>query len=145
MQQPSAIQQPSAADDKKQRFLDTVAVVLSGVCMLHCLALPIVLTVLPIVNVGLLNETLFHGLMMVVILPISIVALTIGCRQHKDRLTLTLGIAGLLILGFTALFGHALFGIMGERIVTSIGGLILASAHIQNYRSCRKADCQHDH
>ena len=125
--------------------MDTAAVVLSGVCMLHCLALPIALTILPIVNVTLLDESTFHLIMMAVILPISVIALSIGCRQHKDRLTLILGSVGLVILTTTAIFGHDLLGLTGERIVTSIGGLILAAAHIQNYRCCRDDDCAHDH
>ena len=129
----------------KQKYLDSAAVMLSGICMLHCLALPIVLTIAPIVNVTLLDETLFHQLMMLFILPVSLVALTVGCRQHKDKTTLVLGSAGLIILSFTALFGHSMFGLLGERLVTSLGGLVLAAAHIQNYRCCRQNDCNHDH
>ena len=125
--------------------MDAAAVVLSGVCLLHCLALPVALTVLPIVNVTLLDESTFHLIMMAVILPISIIALTIGCRQHKDKLTLVLGSVGLGILTITAIFGHELLGLTGERIVTSIGGLILAAAHIQNYLCCRIDNCVHEH
>ena len=125
--------------------MDAAAVVLSGVCLLHCLALPVALTVLPIVNVTLLDESTFHLIMMAVILPISIIALTIGCRQHKDKLTLVLGSVGLGILTITAIFGHELLGLTGERIVTSIGGLILAAAHIQNYICCRNDNCAHEH
>ena len=125
--------------------MDAAAVVLSVVCLLHCLALPVALTVLPIVNVTLLDESTFHLIMMAVILPISIIALTIGCRQHKDKLTLVLGSVGLGILTITAIFGHELLGLTGERIVTSIGGLILAAAHIQNYLCCRNDNCVHEH
>ena len=125
--------------------MDAAAVVLSGVCLLHCLALPVALTVLPIVNVTLLDESTFHLIMMAVILPISVIALTIGCRQHKDKLTLVLGSVGLGILTITAIFGHELLGLTGERIVTSIGGLILAAAHIQNYLCCRNDNCVHEH
>jgi hypothetical protein len=135
----------SKPNNRKRRYMDTAAVVLSGVCMLHCLALPIALTILPIVNVSLLDESTFHLIMMAVILPISIIALSIGCRQHKDKLTLVLGSTGLALLTITALFGHDLLGLAGERIVTSIGGLILAAAHIQNYRCCRNDDCAHEH
>jgi len=135
----------SQPNNRKRRYMDTAAVVLSGVCMLHCLALPIALTILPIVNVSLLDESTFHLIMMAVILPISIIALSIGCRQHKDKLTLVLGSTGLALLTITALFGHDLLGLAGERIVTSIGGLILAAAHIQNYRCCRNDDCAHEH
>jgi hypothetical protein len=135
----------SKPNNRGRKYMDTAAVVLSGVCMMHCLAVPIALTILPIVNVTLLDESTFHLIMMVVILPISVIALTIGCRQHKDKLTLTLGSVGLLILTLTAIFGHDLLGLTGERIVTSIGGLILAAAHIQNYLCCRNDDCAHEH
>ena len=135
----------SQPNNRGRKYMDTAAVVLSGVCMLHCLALPIALTILPIVNVTLLDESTFHLIMMAVILPISVIALSIGCRQHKDRLTLILGSVGLVILTVTAIFGHDLLGLTGERIVTSIGGLILAAAHIQNYRCCRNDDCAHEH
>ena len=128
-----------------QGRLDAIAVVLSGVCMLHCLALPLMLTVFPILNVTLLSETVFHLLMLVVILPVSVIALTIGCLFHKDEMTLVLGALGLSILTITAFFGHQLLGLTGERILTSFGGLILACAHVQNYRRCRRDDCNHDH
>jgi hypothetical protein len=135
----------SQPNNRGRRYMDKAAVVLSGVCMLHCLALPIALTILPIVNVTLLDESTFHLIMMAVILPISVIALTIGCRQHKDKLTLVLGSIGLVILTITAIFGHDMLGLTGERAVTSIGGLILAAAHIQNYLCCRDNDCAHEH
>jgi len=50
----------------------------------------------------------------------------------------------LTVLTVTALFGHDLVGIDGERLMTSIGGLVLAAAHIQNYRICRADSCDHD-
>jgi len=135
----------SQPNNRSRKYMDAAAAILSGVCMLHCLALPIALTILPIANVTLLDESTFHLLMMAVILPISLIALTIGCRQHKDRLTLVLGSVGLVILTITAIFGHDLLGLTGERIVTSIGSLILAAAHIQNYLCCRDNDCAHEH
>ena len=133
------------ANNQERALLDTAAVILSGICMLHCLALPVVLTIFPIFNVALLDEQTFHLVMLIVILPISLVALTIGCTQHKDRLTIVFGATGLSVLMFTAVCGHEAFGFTGERIITSIGGLILASAHIQNYRCCRRDDCDHEH
>ena len=131
--------------DSHRKLLDTTAVLLSGICLLHCLALPVLLTVLPIFNTQLLDEETFHLIMLVVILPVSVIALAIGCRQHKDRTTLILGTIGLGILTATAIFGHDWFGLTGERLVTSLGGLVLAAAHIQNYRCCRDHDCQHEH
>lgn len=130
--------------NNQRKLLDTSAVILSGICLLHCLALPVLLTLVPLAGVNLLDETTFHLVMLVIVLPISVVALTIGCLQHKDRATLLLGTLGLGILGATAFFGHDWFGLTGERVVTSFGGLVLAAAHIQNFRCCRYHDCQHE-
>ena len=124
---------------------DGIAVFLSGACLVHCLLLPLAVTVLPIAQASLLEEQTFHLLMLLVILPTSLFALTIGCRQHRDRLTMIAGGTGLTILAITALFGHDLFGLTGERVVNSIGGVILAAAHIRNFLCCRADDCTHEH
>ena len=137
--------QLSKMDDKQTNRLDGLAVVLSGTCMVHCFALPVMVTLFPILQGSLLEEQVFHLIMLVLILPTSLIALTIGCRKHKDQLTMMLGGAGLLVLAVTALWGHELFGMIGERIVTTAGGLTLAFAHIQNYRCCKNDNCQHDH
>ena len=134
----------STEPQSRERWLDGMAVILSGTCMVHCLVLPLLVTVFPIAQGSLLDEQQFHLVMLLLILPTSLIALTIGCRKHKDRLTLVLGTIGLSVLTFTALFGHDVFGYQGERIVTTLGGLVLALAHIQNFRCCRTVDCQHD-
>ena len=134
----------STEPQSRERWLDGMAVILSGTCMVHCLVLPLLVTVFPIAQGSLLDEQQFHLVMLLLILPTSLIALTIGCRKHKDRLTLVLGTIGLSVLTFTALFGHDVFGYQGERIFTTLGGLVLALAHIQNFRCCRTVDCQHD-
>jgi predicted branched-subunit amino acid permease len=141
----SQIDTKSTEPTHRERWLDGFAVLLSGTCMVHCLVLPLLVTVVPIMQgSSLLNEQAFHLIMLLFILPTSLIALTIGCRKHKDRLTMVLGGIGLSVLTFTALFGHEVFGLVGERYVTTGGGLILALAHIQNFRQCRSVDCQHD-
>ena len=113
--------------------------------MVHCLVLPLLVTLFPIAQGSLLDEYYFHLIMLGLILPTSLIALFLGCRRHKDMLTIVLGAIGLSILTITALFGHDLFGLFYERVVTSVGGIILAAAHIQNFLCCRKDDCKHDH
>ena len=130
---------------RHHRFADRLAIVFSGTCLLHCLALPLLVTLFPIAQSAFMDEATFHLLMLVLILPTSLLALTTGCFKHKDRLTITLGGIGLAVLAVTALFGHDLFGLDGERIVTSVGGVILATSHIRNYLLCRHDDCDHDH
>ena len=125
--------------------LDGVAVFLSGTCMVHCLVLPVLVTLFPIVEGSLLDESQFHLLILVFILPTSLLALTTGCLRHKDVATIILGGIGLTVLTLTALFGHAWFGLTGERVVTTVGGLILAVSHVRNFLMCRRVACDHSH
>ena len=126
----------------KSTTLDKFGIFLSGVCLLHCLITPIVITLVPILSINLMVEDLlFHQLMLWLVLPTSCVALFIGCRKHKQMPIAVTGIIGMTILIIVALFGHDVFGETAEKIMTSIGGLILASSHYLNFRACQSITC----
>ena len=126
----------------KSQSLDKFAVILSGVCIVHCLISPILVTLLPIITLSALAEDiLFHRLMLWLVLPTSCIALFIGCRKHRDFLIAGTGILGMAILVFVAIYGHDLFSSTGEKVATSIGGLVLAVSHILNYRACQSRIC----
>ena len=125
-------------------YLDRIGVFLSATCLLHCLALPVLLTIAPITQAGLLDEQTFHLVLLWFILPVSLIALGIGCRQHKDLLILLLGGTGLSLLLFTGLVGHSILPPTAERGVTIVAGLILAAAHLRNFKICRATNCDHE-
>lgn len=130
--------------DRMRSRLDGLAVLLSGTCLLHCLALPLLVVSVPVLQgSALMDEQVFHLVMLLFIVPTSAIALAWGCRKHKDLLTIALGCIGLTILTVTALFGHDWFGQTGERLVTSAGGIVLAIGHIRNFLICRRDDCTH--
>ena len=124
--------------------LDRLGVFLSATCLLHCLALPVLLTIAPITQTGLLDEQTFHLVLLWFILPVSLIALGIGCRQHKDLLILLLGGIGLSLLLFAGLVGHAVLSPAAERVITIAAGLILAAAHLRNFKICRATNCDHE-
>ena len=122
--------------------LDRLAVLLSGVCVLHCLLAPVVITLLPIISMNaFLEDVLFHQLMLWLVLPTSAVALLIGCRNHRDWKILGSGVLGMSMLVLVALLGHDLFLPWQEKLATSIAGLILAVSHILNFRACQALTC----
>ena len=124
--------------------LDSIAVFCSALCIIHCVALPIFLTILPAINLYFLDHQTFHLILLVVVLPVSILALSLGCRRHRDAMTIIAGVAGLLMITAVAIFGHTLINQADEKFVTSFGSLVLACAHIRNYQICRKSNCSHD-
>ena len=115
---------------------------LSIACILHCLALPLALSLLPTLPVAALTDEQFHRWLLVAIVPASTVALVIGCRNHRSLPVIALGCAGMLLLVWAAFAGHNVTGESGEKVVTVIGAVVIAAAHVMNQRLCRKASCE---
>jgi len=126
----------------RQLKLDKFAILLSGVCLVHCLLAPIILTLLPIFSLSVLVEDIvFHQLMLWIVVPTSVVALFIGCRKHRRWPIALSGAMGIAALFAVAFFGHDYLSTGGEKVATSIGGLLLAFSHYLNYRACQNITC----
>lgn len=117
------------------RGLDALAMVFSGLCLLHCLALPVLVAALPLAASSLFADERFHQWLLLGAVPTSVVALGWGWRRHRDAPVAWLGIAGLVFMVFAA-FGIE-FGWIdahGERGLTIVGAVLLAIAHLRNFR-----------
>jgi len=122
--------------------LDKLAVLLSGVCIFHCLLVPVIVTLVPIISTTIfVNDFIFHEMLLWLIIPTSLIALFVGCRKHRDFLILGTGVVGLLIITTAGLFGHDILTINQEKLLTLLGGLILAVSHTFNFRACQKLTC----
>lgn len=115
--------------------LDKAAVALSGLCLLHCLLMPVIIAVLPFF--AQFSERHLHAEILIVVMPISLIALSIGFRRHADKHILGWGIAGLVLLIVGATLAHNLYGVVADRLFTVTGSVILALAHYRNSRLSR--------
>lgn len=113
----------------------------SMLCILHCLATPLLLVAVPVVASTFVADEEFHRILVMFVLPISLVALFAGCRRHKDRVVLAVGGLGLVLLVSIAFLGHDLLGELGEKVATVVSGGVLAIGHLRNYRLCRRREC----
>ena len=119
---------------KSTNWLDGAAVALSALCLVHCLALPLVVAGLPFL--AQFSEGHLHAQMLVVVLPLSSVALWLGFRRHRSRRIVSAGIVGMLALIIGATVAHSYLGLTADRVFTVVGALVLATAHFYNsYRS----------
>ena len=109
---------------------DHVAIWLSGLCLLHCLAVPVALLLAPGIAEYLVgSETQVHWLLLGLAVPISIIALQRGYRRSKSYFTLLLGFGGLslMFLGVVHLFGKT-----AEVALTAMGATLVMGAHMRN-------------
>lgn len=109
--------------------LDSAALGLSGLCLAHCLALPLLATALPLFGAWAEAEWV-HTLFVLVAAPLTAAALIRpGHGLKPSGVLIAAGAAGLLLLAFGALGPATL-----ERAATVSGSLLLAGAHIFNWR-----------
>lgn len=118
--------------------LDRAAVVLSGLCLIHCLALPIVLAIFPMLGGFFIPHETFHQLILVVVLPTTALALGTGYRAHRRAGVTVLGSIGVLGLIAAAFAVHRMGAEEIERFMTILGGVVLAAAHAWNFRLTRQ-------
>lgn len=122
----------------RARAADMVGVGLSFACLVHCLALPMLLIAAPAVGAWLPLSDRFHALILLLAVPAAAIALADGWRRHRHSGPVAAAFAGLLLLaaGLAAHEGWIadLDPETGDRLLTSLGALSLASAHIANGR-----------
>ena len=112
-------------------WIERMAVGASAVCLVHCIGLPVLLAALPALAMIIKIPESFHVWVLGLAIPMSGVALLLGMRDHHSRLPFLVGCIGLCLLAIGAL---VLLGGRFETPVTISGGLVLATAHILNWR-----------
>ncbi|GAB4188109.1 MAG: hypothetical protein Tsb002_14140 [Wenzhouxiangellaceae bacterium] len=118
---------------------DKAGVGLSTACMLHCTSLPLLVALSPSLFGNLLDDASFHQWMLFLILPTAIIAFGFSWWRHRRLTTLITGIIGLVLLIIAASLGHAVLGELGEKLLTTIGGLFLISGHVVNLLRSRRS------
>ena len=111
----------------KNGTLDRVAMTLSGLCLVHCLATALLLGTLSTVG-GLLGSPVIHEIGLVLALGLGVVALGNGIMRHGRFLPPSIG--GLGIGAMTAALSLPHGG--SEMVATMIGVALLATGHFLN-------------
>ncbi|WP_160296824.1 MerC domain-containing protein [Sphingomonas sp. ERG5] len=112
-------------------WMERAALFGSVACMVHCLILPLIIAALPALGTVLAIPESFHVWILGFAVPAAALALIQGRARHGERYPLWLGGVGIAWLAIGAL---VLGGTMAETPVTVVGSLLLAAAHIANWR-----------
>lgn len=119
------------------QFIDKLAITISSLCVAHCLVFPILAVMAPsFITLGLSSEN-FHFWMIIAVIPSSIYALALGCKQHGEKSIFLTGMLGLSCLLFAFILGADLLSELGEKGITLVGALLIAFSHIRNFKLCK--------
>lgn len=109
--------------------IDRAGVLLSGLCLIHCLAGLVLVTFLGLGG-GTLLAPQWHEVGLALALVIGTIGLGLGLLRHRDAGNLALGATGLALMGLALRAGHGL----NEALLTMAGVSLVAVAHIRNLR-----------
>jgi hypothetical protein len=113
------------------RLLDSLGIAASLACLAHCLLVPLLIALLPTVSAMLAMPESVHAIAFAFAVPASALAMVGGYRRHGALQPVFIGSLGLAALGIGALAGLDHLAEVGSTIV---GSLLLAAAHVQNWR-----------
>ena len=120
-----------SASLKMVGMTDRLAIGLSGLCLVHCLASTILLAVLSAAGSVLLHPSL-HEIGLGLALPLGVIALGRGILDHGYMLPSAIGGLGLGIMAGSLTLPHG-----GAEVLSTIfGACILALGHDLNRRAC---------
>lgn len=118
----------------KVNRVDLGAIMVSGVCVVHCVSMPMLLTLAPMAGAQWLSEHLVHWVLLILALPLSMVGLWHGFRRHASWLVPLIGLFGLALMAYDLLPDHD----DHAHGLTLIGVLLVAGAHMLNIRGIRR-------
>jgi hypothetical protein len=107
--------------------LDRIAMTLSGVCAVHCVATAVLLGLLASAG-GLLGNPIIHEVGLSLAMIVGAIALGRGIREHGFLLPSAVGVVGLAIMAYAMTLHESGF----EPVVTIIGVTVLALGHRLN-------------
>ena len=115
-------------------LLDRIAIGLSGLCLLHCMAGFVLLGLFSLTGDWLDHRV--HVVGLVLAMPLAAVALWRGFRRHGRVHICLLGLIGLAVMMASLIVVH---GGALEIMVSMAGVSMLAMAHWQNLKALRAA------
>ncbi len=126
------------------KYFDHIAITLSTICIVHCLAVPIVVAVLPVLALTWgLSDAHFHTLMLWFVVPSSVLGFAFGYHAHRGAAIVLSGAVAIAVLAYVALRAHGVWSAGAETAVSVAASVLLAVAHWRNFRAVRRAHAHH--
>jgi hypothetical protein len=114
--------------------LDRIAMGLSGLCAVHCVATAVLLGLVASAG-GMLGSPIIHEVGLSLAMLLGAIALGRGVREHGILLPSAVGIVGLVIMAYAMSLHESGY----EPVVTILGVSVLALGHRMNMMAKRQS------
>ncbi len=116
-----------------QELVDNTGACLSFTCAIHCMAMPLLVTILPLIGLSFLATERAELVLITGAIALAIGSLAWGIRNHRSWRAFLILIVALVFIATSRTVVEGSF----EVVFYSIGGILLASAHLVNRHLCK--------
>src|ERR1700678_2538245 len=118
---------------------------LSGLCMVHCLVFPLLVSFAPAILGRLPGDDVTHRVLAIGIALAGGLAFRSGYKVHRKGWILALLLLGIALISAAAALGEAVLSAYGETGTTVCGSLLLITAHWCNRSFCNSCAVESCH
>jgi phosphoglycerol transferase MdoB-like AlkP superfamily enzyme len=123
-------------------MFDKVGITVTSLCAIHCIMLPVILPVLPLLGLSAVHNHAFERMVLLVTMVLGFITLFIGFHRYHRKLYPFYS----LFLGGFIYWQKDVWGPELEHIVLVVGATLVVLAHIMNMRLCNNCNsCEDDH
>jgi hypothetical protein len=127
---------PQFPADRLIARADQVGSAASFVCAVHCASFPVLLALLPASGVSVLASELLERSFVLFATVLALSSLIAGYRRHGSLKALQVLVPGLALIWFGS-FGPLHHELIPHAVLMTLGGLLVAFAHLRNQRLSR--------
>ena len=125
---------------------DRLGIAASALCLMHCLATPVLLVMLPLTGMVWVGwDSAIHRTLAVIVTVPVLFALIPGYIAHRRSAVLLFGALGLSCFLAAVFVIGPRFGEIAEAALSVCGGTLLITAHYRNRGFCRACAVRKEH
>ena len=102
-----------------QKISDKISIAASMLCLIHCLVLPSFLVIFSSYISLSLDIEIIHYMLLFLVIPTSVFALTLGLKNHNNIFVFLLGLVGIASLIFALFTDMTFLNFSGEILFTT--------------------------
>ena len=145
MATPTPLPAPSASRWSLARWVDSLGSVGAVLCAVHCALLPVALALLPMLSLGVLSSPNFEICFVLFATLLASASLWHGYGHHRAYHAFLLLVPGLALLWAGILVPALHHPVVAHAVTMSLGGTLVALAHLVNMRLSRGHVHEHGH
>ncbi|MDE2705597.1 MAG: MerC domain-containing protein [Gemmatimonadota bacterium] len=124
-----------------QELVDVIGAFLSFSCAIHCVAMPLLVTILPLLGLGFLASERAE-LIIIGAIALALGSVVWGIRHHRSWRAFLFLVVAVAFIATAHITTEGIF----EVALHATGGILLAAAHLLNRHLCKICPtCEREH